>query len=69
MGTYSHCNNAGTFTNLFNSLAWGNVKFEHSNGCPSPIPMAARLLRLWVRIPQGAWVFVVSGQVEVSATS
>ena len=33
---------------------------------------AARLLRLWVRIPPGAWVFVVSVvccQVEVSATS
>jgi hypothetical protein len=33
---------------------------------------AARLLRSWVRIPPGAWVFVVSVvccQVEVSATS
>jgi hypothetical protein len=33
---------------------------------------AARLLRLWVRIPRGAWIFVVSFvccQVEVSATS
>ena len=33
--------------------------------------MAARLLRLWVRIPPGAWMFVVSVvccQVEVSAT-
>ena len=33
---------------------------------------AARLLRLWVRIPPGAWMFVVSVvccQVEVSATS
>ena len=33
---------------------------------------AARLLRLWVRIPPGAWTFVVSVlccQVEVSATS
>ena len=32
---------------------------------------AARLLRLWVRIPAGAWMFVVSVvccQVEVSAT-
>ena len=32
---------------------------------------AARLLRLWVRIPPGAWMFVVSVvccQVEVSAT-
>jgi len=34
---------------------------------------AARLLRLWVRIPPGAWIFVVVSvvccQVEVSATS
>ena len=33
---------------------------------------ATRLLRLWVRIPPGAWMFVVSVvccQVEVSATS
>jgi len=33
---------------------------------------AARLLRSWVRIPPGAWMFVVSvvcGQLEVSATS
>ena len=33
---------------------------------------AARLLRLWVRIPMEAWMFVVSVvccQVEVSATS
>jgi hypothetical protein len=33
---------------------------------------AARLLRLWVRIPPGAWMFVLSVvccQVEVSATS
>ena len=33
---------------------------------------AARLLRLWVRIPPGAWMFIVSVvcfQVEVSATS
>ena len=33
---------------------------------------AARLVRLWVRIPPGAWIFVVSVvccQVEVSATS
>ena len=33
---------------------------------------AARLLRLWVRIPPGTWMFVVSVvccQVEVSATS
>ena len=33
---------------------------------------AARLLRLWVQIPQGAWMFsvsVVCCQVEVSATS
>ena len=33
---------------------------------------AARLLRLWVRIPPGAWMSVVSVvccQVEVSATS
>ena len=32
---------------------------------------AARLLRLWVRIPPGAWMSVVSAvccQVEVSAT-
>ena len=32
---------------------------------------AARLLRLWVLIPPGAWMFVVSvvcSQVEVSAT-
>ena len=32
---------------------------------------AARLLRLWVRIPPGAWMSVVSGvccQVEISAT-
>ena len=31
---------------------------------------AARLLRLWVRIPPGAWMSVVSVvcQVEVSAT-
>ena len=35
-------------------------------------PQATRLLRSWVRIPPGAWVFVVSVvccQVEVSATS
>jgi hypothetical protein len=33
-------------------------------------PTAARLLRLWVRIPRGAWTFVccVWCQVEVSAT-
>jgi hypothetical protein len=33
---------------------------------------AARLLRTWVRIPTGAWIFVVCVvccQVEVSATS
>ena len=32
---------------------------------------AARLLRLWIRIPPGAWMFVVSVvccQVEVSET-
>ena len=32
---------------------------------------AARVLRIWVRIPPGAWMFVVSVvccQVEVSAT-
>ena len=37
-----------------------------------PVPVAARLLRSWVRIPPGAWMFVVSVvfcQVEVSATS
>ena len=42
-----------------------------------PVPVAApskaaRLLRLWVRIPLGARMFVVSAvycQVEVSATS
>ena len=36
------------------------------------ISMSARLLRSWVRIPPGAWIFVVSVvccQVEVSATS
>jgi hypothetical protein len=36
-----------------------------------PVPVAARLLRLWVRIPPGAWMSVVSVvccQVEVSAT-
>ena len=35
-------------------------------------PAAARLLRLWVRIPHGTWmsvVIVVSSGVEVSATS
>ena len=35
-------------------------------------PQAAHLLRSWVRIPPGAWIFVVSVvccQVEVSATS
>jgi hypothetical protein len=31
--------------------------------------MAARLLRSWVRIPLGAWMFVVCCQVEVSVTS
>jgi hypothetical protein len=38
----------------------------------TPVPAAARLLRLWVRIPPGAWTFIVSigyCQVEVSATS
>jgi hypothetical protein len=30
---------------------------------------AARLLRSWVRIPPGAWMFVMCCQVEVSATS
>ena len=37
-----------------------------------PEESAARLLRLWVRIPLGAWMFVVSVvccQIEVSATS
>ena len=29
---------------------------------------APRLLRLWVRIPPEAWMFVVCCQVEVSAT-
>jgi hypothetical protein len=35
-------------------------------------PAAARLLRSWVRLPPGAWIFVVSVvccQVEVVATS
>ena len=35
-------------------------------------PQAAHLLRSWVRIPPGAWIFVLSVvccQVEVSATS
>ena len=31
--------------------------------------MAARMLKLWVLIPQEAWMFVVCCQVEVSATS
>ena len=37
-----------------------------------PRSTAVRLLGLWVRIPPGAWTFVVSVvccQVEVSATS
>jgi hypothetical protein len=38
------------------------------------VTAAVRLLRSWVRIPQGAWMFVcyeccVYCQVEVSATS
>jgi hypothetical protein len=38
-----------------------------------PIPVATRLLGLWVRIPPRAWMFVscelLCCQVEVSATS
>jgi len=26
--------------------------------CALPVPVAARLLRLWVRIPPGAWMSV-----------
>ena len=40
--------------------------------CTMPVPAAARLLRSWVRIPPGAWMFVVNVlccQVEVCATS
>ena len=46
-----------------------------NEGLPVPVAArskAARLLRSWVRIPPGAWMFVVSVvccQVEVSATS
>ena len=32
------------------------------------VSAASRLLRLWVRIPPEAWMFVVCGHVEVSAT-
>ena len=57
-----------------------NNVYEYSSSyCLSQWPcglrlrsMAARLLRMWVRIPSGAWMFVVSVlccQVEVFATS
>ena len=57
-----------------------NLNVPRSSDCLSQWPRglrrmsaAARLLRLWVRIPAGAWVSDVSvaccRQVEVSATS
>ena len=56
-----------------------NMIFHRTGNCRSQWPRglrrrsaAARLLRLWVRIPPGAWMFVVSVvccQVDVSATS
>ena len=54
-----------------------SLLFQFVNPCKLPVPVAvrsaaARLLRLWVRIPPGAWMFVlivVCCQVEVFATS
>ena len=54
-----------------------NTQFYDTNTSKVPVPVAARskaggMLRLWVRIPRGAWMSVVSvvrSQVEVSATS
>ena len=52
---------------------WRVNRFESWSQWPRGLrSAAARLLRSWVRIPPGAWVFVVSVmccQVEISATS
>ena len=51
MGTYTHCNNAGTFTVLFNCLEWGPAKFAHSNGSS-------------IADPSGRGVCATSGWIE-----
>jgi hypothetical protein len=38
------------------SVMWGNIKMFYSYSVP--VPVAARLLRLWVRIPTGSWIFI-----------
>ena len=58
---------------------WNLIFTQYSSGIyrsqwlrsPKHRSAAVRLLRLWVRIPRGAWMFVccVCCQVEVSATS
>jgi len=57
-------------------IAWTDlISIEHVLAGPSGLrrrSAAARLLRSWIRIPPGAWMFVVIVvfcQVEVTATS
>jgi hypothetical protein len=55
----------------FESSFWKIYRSQWARGLRRR-PTAARLLRSWVRIPLGAWMFVVCVvccQVEVSATS
>jgi hypothetical protein len=52
-------------------IALFNV-FSATKFCWLPVPVAARLVKSWVRIPRGPWLSVVSVvccQVEVSATN
>jgi hypothetical protein len=64
---------------VFISLRIGKRRelFDLGNDFKTPVPVAARsaavrLLRLWVRIPPTAWMYVVSVvccQADVSVTS
>ena len=74
------CKNWTFYFSFLFCLAPFNLRifFQYTNLCRSQWPRglrrrssAARLLRLWVRFPPGAWMFVVRVvccQVEVSAT-
>jgi hypothetical protein len=56
-------------------MKWTHLRTRRRSQCPRRLrrrSSAARLLRVWVRIPRGAWIFiavsVVFCQVEVSVT-
>jgi hypothetical protein len=53
--------------------SWSKLTILHPTGSLRRRPTAARLLRSWIRIPLGAWMFIccvcLCCQAEVSATS